>query len=183
MPVGDVPELDYIADCILADLANISTSKKAKNGAGSPFYTDIATVGEPDYHYADVQRILLEKPPAALLWTFGMRSDERGTSHRRRPVMRVLIMGYVAAPLCVNRSGPRFEGEVQRKARRLWDDIDRTMLGNPMRNHPQANGATNEYGVLTANVDNAPWEPQQPAAGLGYLVIPCFYDITYTAPF
>lgn len=183
MPVGDIPELSYVKLCVLAALSDISTSKKAKANQASAYYTDLATVGEPDYRYDDVGRIMQEKAPAALVWTFGIRSDEKGTSHERRPIVRVLVIGFVQQPLNVNRSGPRFESDVQRKGERLWDDIDRTMLGNPMQTHPQANGAVNTYGVFTANVDNAPWEPQQPVALMGSLIIPCFYDITFRSPF
>jgi len=186
MSVGDIPECEYITNSFLEDLAGISTSKKAKQGAGSPFYTDIATVGLPDYHYLDYQRIMLEKPPAALLWLFGLGASERGDSHKRRPMMRALVVGFVSQPLNTNRGGPRFESDLQRKAMRLWDDIDRIALGNPMRNHPQAAGAVNEYGVLTANTQTglpANFEPMTPAGGVGALIFGSLYDITYRATF
>lgn len=174
MSVSGSPETEYIVDCVLAELNEIKTSNQSKSGEA--FFTDIVHVELATFPWTDYQTIMQRPSPSAMVWALGIGPAERGNNFQeRRQFLRLIVVG------CVKQ-----EDDVQRKALRLADDIDRTMLGNPMRKHPQQGSLGNNYGVMTAQTATSlpiNFDVQMPLNKYNYSIFANQYDVTYRAPF
>lgn len=124
--------------------AEVSLISSATTPLDSPtaYFTTVAKVLRPGFRWDNVAAMLLVPRPCILMWPYGLMPRERTFQERRKGLI-VLFIGIVSAPV-----DPGYEqSNLQDQMIMLQDDLDRCILDNPLRTHPNAPGTVNPYGI------------------------------------